>query len=472
MSLNNILGKNRTKKLEKSYTSLQNKGLGSYEDINKASEGLAYSGIAYKDLGKATEAILKFSKVAKMDLGSSLDVIASVSQYTNKSVADLTDIISNVQTKLKVNKLDEFSNSLKNVSYSAKQAKLSAEDMASVLGYFSTKMTTGEAENGLKEILNKVPAVIKELNITGVFKKDGSLDFIKFLTEVREKTKSLKDVSLERVFSKEGLWIIKETTKNSGSLQKAIDSVTKSYKGQLDLKYKDYADTYNNATLRLTEASKNFAAILGNNILPKITSFKNKLADIIFAFNDFIQKHKWAADAVVKLSEVLTALLAGLAVYRVLAFANSILGLATAFEFVRTAIVATSIAARFLTGAILTNPILAVIAGIATGAYLIISNWETLKSWFVSFFKWFENTAVFKFFKNGIEKVKDLFGKGSDIVVDNTTIQKAKENGNPSGNQKIVHNRQSYSVVVNSNTGNPKDIGEEVVHKLATGMVG
>lgn len=248
--------------------------------------------------------------------------------------------------------------------------------------------------------------------------------------------------------------------------------VTKSYKGQLDLKYKDYADTYNNATLLLTEASKNFAAILGNNILPKITSFKNKLADIIFAFNDFIQKHKWAADAVVKLSEVLTLLLAGLAVYRVVAFASSILGLATAFEFVRTAIIATSIAVRFLTGAMITNPIIAVITALATGAYLIIKNWETLKSWFVSFFKWFENTAVFKFFKNGIEKVKDLFGKGSDIVVDNTTIQKAKENGKPSGNQKIVHNRQSYSVVVNSNTGNPKDIGEEVVHKLATGMVG
>lgn len=141
-------------------------------------------------------------------------------------------------------------------------------------------------------------------------------------------------------------------------------------------------------------------------------------------------------------------------------------------KIIRGAIIATSIAGRILAGVMITNPIIAVITALATGAYLIIKNWETLKSWFVSFFKWFENTSVFKFFKNGIEKVKGLFGKGRDIVVDNSTIQTVKENINPAGNQKIVHNRQSYSVVVNSNTGNPKDIGEEVVHKLATGMVG
>ncbi len=474
IALSSILGKDSAKNVESGHINSQKQGLGTYEDIASTTQSLAVAGVDAKDLNKSTEAILKFSKVAKMELGASLEMLAPVAQYTNRSIEDLTDIIANAQTKFKINKLDDFSSSLKNIGYSGKQANLSAEDMVSTLGYFSTKMTTGEAEGGLKEILNRAPQVIKELNLKDVFKTDGSLDFVKFLTQIEQKTKSLSKDELEGVFSKEGLWIIKEAAKNSKDLSSAIDDVTKSYKGQLDVKYADHAGSYNTASIKLQQSLANLSAILGDILLPKFTDATNAAAKIVFAFNDFIQANEWAGKAILYVSGVLGILMGAFAVYRIVAFASYILGLSKVFTILRVAITAVSIGMRILTGVMMSNPILAIISAIAIGAYLIISNWETVKEWFASFFEWFENSAVFKFFKTGIDKIKGIFSGDNEIKVDSSSTESIKQNSPVLGgnNSSKIENKQQYNITVNSHSSNPSDVGGEVMRELEKSMVG
>jgi TP901 family phage tail tape measure protein len=56
----------------------------------------------------------------------------------------------------------------------------------------------------------------------------------------------------------------------------------------------------------------------------------------------------------------------------------------TVFKMMATAIKFVTIATRVLSIAMMTNPIIAIITGIAIGAFLIIKNWSKIKVWFVN----------------------------------------------------------------------------------------
>lgn len=225
--------------------------------------------------------------------------------------------------------------------------------------------------------------------------------------------------------------------------------------------------------MKLQQSLGNLSAILGNILLPKMIAVTNSVGKIIFSFNEFIQNNKWVGGVIVKLTTVLSILISGFASYRIIAFANSILGLSKVFTILRSAITAVSIGIRLLTAFMMANPIISTITAIAVGAYLIIANWETLKSWFASFFEWFENSAVYKFFKTGIDKIKSFFDGDSELKIDNSSLETVKQHTNqtPQGKQSI-ENRQQYNITVNSHSANPSDVGSEVMRELNKSMVG
>ncbi|WP_265017107.1 phage tail tape measure protein [Wolbachia endosymbiont (group B) of Endotricha flammealis] len=144
------------------------------------------------------------------------------------------------------------------------------------------------------------------------------------------------------------------------------------------------------------------------------------------------------------------------------------LSLATkAFPLLSSALPAVAAGVRFLTAAIVSNPIGALIAVIATGATLIITNWQKVKGFFSSIweyvksiikpigemFSWLGNTvgSIFgKVFENSPLKE---FEKRKSIVAEIHTPLKSSilSNGNPLLNNSIIkefskRNKNSFRV--------------------------
>ena len=47
---------------------------------------------------------------------------------------------------------------------------------------------------------------------------------------------------------------------------------------------------------------------------------------------------------------------------------------------------------KLLTAVLMVNPLGAAVAALALGAFLIVDNWETVKTWFSTFFSWMKNS--------------------------------------------------------------------------------
>jgi phage-related protein len=79
-------------------------------------------------------------------------------------------------------------------------------------------------------------------------------------------------------------------------------------------------------------------------------------------------------------------------------------GTAAVIRGIGTAIGALAVAFRALGAALLANPIVIIIAAIAAAAYLIITNWDTVKGWLAAFWNWLKSI-----FAAGLKFVTDIW---------------------------------------------------------------
>lgn len=156
-------------------------------------------------------------------------------------------------------------------------------------------------------------------------------------------------------------------------------------------------------------------------------------------------------------------------ILRAIAIVDFIFGFSKALVFARSAIMITVGAMNFLKLAMLSNPITAIMLGIATLATLIIMNWDSVKSWFVGFFDWLSNNGFFNLISKGIEMAKNLIGGDNNIAVSNKDTQKVREAsmiGGGNSTSANTSNNQVYNINVNGSQS-PVDTAKEMSREIS-----
>jgi hypothetical protein len=142
-------------------------------------------------------------------------------------------------------------------------------------------------------------------------------------------------------------------------------------------------------TTRITEFVSNFAAAMErvdwNAVVEGVAGFFNGLKTLV----DWVGGARNALIALVVFMNASSILAFVSMAGSVLKFGVSLAGLASgALPTVLAGLKMVATAVRVVGSAMISNPIGLLAMGLATAAYLIYDNWETLKGWFTSFFDW------------------------------------------------------------------------------------
>lgn len=185
------------------------------------------------------------------------------------------------------------------------------------------------------------------------------LDRLKALPE------HMQAATMSDLFGKESIKAIAPLLNNIESLAKNLSKVNDEtlYAGAVNKEYESQANTTANKLQLFKNRINALAVNIGNVMLPAVNSLLESIGPIVSTFADLTERFPVLTKLVIGGT---TALVAGRIAF---------LGVAWGMTFVKGAVLA-------LRAALLTNPITAIVAGVATAAYFIYENWEPISAWF------------------------------------------------------------------------------------------
>jgi len=370
----------------------------SANDAAQAQIVIAKSGANVDDIKAATPVTLNMSLANNRTMEESAELLMSTKNafgLANSEVAHLGDVISATLNKT-ATKFEDLGDAMPYVASVAKNAKVSAEQTAAMIGALANNGTTGSmAGTGIRAMLLRVQAptgeafrAIKEL---GVKTADGKGNMRPFFTILAEMQKAfvknkLGDTQqaeyLKTIFGEEAASAAVTLTKSAASGE--LDRLTKTFKGSDGSTAKlvnVQQDNLGGDFKELQSAKEAIGTDLYDGLDKTLRSLTQKSTRFLLTVDGWIQKNPVLAGGIAKAATAglifVGALGAiGLIAWPVIAGINMLIAgaglLGTVFSVVGGAIT-TALGAIML-------PVALVVAAVVAGALLIRKYWEPIKA--------------------------------------------------------------------------------------------
>ncbi|PNK65236.1 phage tail tape measure protein [Pantoea sp. FDAARGOS_194] len=437
----------------------------SANDAAQAQIVIAKSGASVDDIKAATPVTLNMSLANNRTMEESAELLMSTKNafgLANSEVAHLGDVISATLNRT-ATKFEDLSDAMPYVASVAKNAKVSAEQTAAMIGALANNGTTGSmAGTGIRAMLLRVQAptgeafkAIKELGVKTSDSKGNMRPFFTILKEMQqsfEKNKlgdSQQSEYLKTIFGEEAASAAVTLMKSAASGE--LDKLTKTFQGSDGSTEKLVKVQQDNLGGDFKEMQSAYEA-LGTDVFDQMDSSLRTLTqdttNFLLQIDNWVQKNPNLSGGIAKIAAAGTLIVGalgaiGLVAWPVITGVNMLVAgagfLGTAFSIAGGAI-ATALGAISL-------PIVAVGAAIVAGALLVRKYWEPIKAFIAGVAEGFSAAMgpigdafsplkpVFEWVGNKLKELWDWFGKLLEPVKSTQTeLASAGEMGKKFGN--------------------------------------
>ncbi|WP_353274319.1 phage tail tape measure protein [Wolbachia endosymbiont (group B) of Hofmannophila pseudospretella] len=368
-------------------------------------------GIKKEDLFMFTETVAKMSTAFDMSAEQAGDSIAKLSNVYGIDVSKM-EHVGNVINHLSDNtaaKARDMAETLAIVGGTAKQFGLDIEKTSSLANAFiSLGKTPEKAATAINALLSKLQtaeeqggdfkAALEQMGITAEeivqrISENGEEALLYFFQTLKKMDNQERSTILMKLFGQE---YQDDIALLAGSFNKYEDAIkllanTEKYKSSLQEEFKNRADTTANKLRLLRNAIAEVGMNLGSVMLPTLKSIAEFLQEKTRYIAEFAEKYPTLTTAImgtvaslISLKIVAVGLGYGFTLLgsTIFSLKANLLGVfsflsATVFPAVVTGL-------RAIT---LVNPIGLLVAGLVTGAALVIANWQKVKDFFSSLWK-------------------------------------------------------------------------------------
>lgn len=370
----------------------------SANDAAQAQIVIAKSGANVDDIKAATPVTLNMSLANNRTMEESAELLMSTKNafgLANSEVAHLGDVISATLNKT-ATKFDDLSDAMPYVASVAKNAKVSAEQTAAMIGALANNGTTGSmAGTGIRAMLLRVQGptgeAFKAIKELGVKTSDSKGNLRPFFTILKEMQKSFEKNKLgdtqqaeylKTIFGEEAASAAVTLMKNAASGE--LDRLTKTFQGSdgsTAALVKVQQDNLGGDFKELQSAQEAIGTDLYDRLDGTLRRLTQDSTKFLLVVDNWIQKNPALAAGIAKAATAglifVGALGAiGLVAWPVMAGVNALIAgagiLGTAFSAAGGAIV-TALGA-------ISWPVVAVVAAVSAGALLIRKYWEPLRA--------------------------------------------------------------------------------------------
>ncbi|WP_342754806.1 phage tail tape measure protein [Pantoea sp. MBD-2R] len=370
----------------------------SANDAAQAQTVIAQSGGSVDDIKAATPVTLNMSLANNRTMEESANLLMSTKNafgLANSEVAHLGDVISATLNKT-ATKFDDLSDAMPYVASVAKNAKVSVEQTAAMIGALANNGTTGSmAGTGIRAMLLRVQGptgeAFKAIKELGVQTADSKGNMRPFFTILKEMQASFKKNNLGDTQQAEYLKTIfgEEAASTAVTLMKSasggeLDRLTNTFKGSDGSTAKlvnVQQDNLGGDFKELQSAKEAIGTDLYDDLDKTLRSLTKETTKFLLNVDSWIQKNPELAGGLAKAATagliivgVLGAI--GLVAWPVIAGINLLIAgagmLGTVFSVVGGAIT-TALGA-------ITLPVVLVVAAIVAGALLIRKYWQPIKA--------------------------------------------------------------------------------------------
>ncbi len=371
-------------------------------------------GIKKEDLFKFTETVAKMSTAFDMSAEQAGDSIAKLSNVYGIDVSEM-EHVGNVINHLSDNtaaKAKDMVEALAIVGGTAKQFGLKFEQTSSLVNAFiSLGKQPAKAATAINALLSKLQtaegqgkefkAALEEMGITAEemvqrISESGEEALLHFFQTLKKMDNQERSTILMKLFGQE---YQDDIALLAGSFNKYEDAIkllanTEKYGSSLQKEFKNRADTTANKLRLLRNAIAEVGMNLGSVMLPTLKSIAEFLQEKTRYIAEFAEKYPTLTTAIMG---TVAALISLKIVAVGLGYGFTLLGstifslkanLFGVFSFLSaTVFPAVVTGLRAITLAIMSNPIGLLVAGLVTGAALVIANWQKVKDFFSSLWK-------------------------------------------------------------------------------------
>ncbi|MBI9112246.1 phage tail tape measure protein [Maridesulfovibrio ferrireducens] len=479
-------------------------GLVAYNEAFDIQYALNSAGMTAKMARAGSSVVAKVAKVTNGQAEGVGEVLATAYNNLGKKMMGtdeeklnrIGDLFTKTQVKFQLTNFDQLGESMKKAAASMNTYGMGIEQGLTMLGTLnSAGVVGGEAGTALNAVLRSLGKAQEEFGTDIVRDDNGQLDLISTLEQIQEATADMdtdeRSQILQKTFGDEGLKGVAPLLEKLKELRTVQKDVSEGSRGIVDKQ----AQKYLKSGMVKIEKIKNQLVMLGSTVgtvllpgviavtsvftglltpvawmaenFPGVTAVVGGAAFGFLALNLAIKGTKYigsmAADGISILKDTVTWLSDSqkLATVRTYAFAAS-------QKIVAVGTKVWTGAQWLLNAAMTANPIGLVVAGVAAlagGAYLLINNWSAVKDFFsglwdgiVSGAKWVWNAITTLFENSPFGLVIDAFKSvsswfGSDEPApSNKTVVKSSAPVARMGGEIFVDDTKSTSSVQSSAT--------------------
>ncbi|WP_353285231.1 phage tail tape measure protein [Wolbachia endosymbiont (group A) of Beris morrisii] len=439
-------------------------------------------GIKKEDLFKFTETVAKMSTAFDMSAEQAGDSIAKLSNVYRIDVSEM-EHVGNVINHLSDNtaaKAKDMVEALAIVGGTAKQFGLKFEQTSSLVNAFiSLGKQPAKAATAINALLSRLQtaegqgkafkAALEEIGITAEemvqrISENGEEALLYFFQTLKKMDNQERSQTLMKLFGQE---FQDDIALLAGSFNKYEDAIklltnTEKYRSSLQEEFKNRADTTASKLRLLRNAIAEVGMNLGSVMLPTLKSIAELLQEKTRYIAEFAEKYPTLTTAIMGTVAALISLkivAVGLG-YGFTLLGSTIFGLKAnllgVFSFLSaTVFPAVVTGLRAITLAVMSNPIGLLIAGLVTGAALVITNWQKVKDFFSSFWKSIIKPIEEAFSWMG-NTINSIFGK----ISENSPL---KEFEKRKTEIKAVHTPLKSNIL---NSGNPL-LGNSIIKEFS-----
>lgn len=343
----------------------------------------------------------------------------------------------------------QMSAALSNLGANATSAGVSFAEQLSIIGQLQKTMSGSEAATKYRAFLNSAYGAGDKLGLTFTDANDQLLSMPNILAQLKDKygetIDAIESDELKKAFgTDEAVSLIKQLYPETDTLTKNINEMNLSLQ-EGTKKTREMANAANEGKeAELYEQRINsLTTAIGNGFAPVMFTMMSVLGNTAVVLSEFMNEHETLTQIIVGTIGAAGGLLTVIGSLGVIAGGASFVMplLSGGIGLVSTSFGIATAATRGFTAALISNPVIAIAAGIGLAAYLIYDNWSGIGEFFSDLWTGIKEEAapVLAFLESGINTVSQLFSFGDDKQVAVTT------NGNQ-GAMKVQQEAMSTTV--------------------------
>lgn len=388
-------------KARESAIAFARKGLTSETDILGIQYALSSAGF---DAAAAREGSSIVAKVATVTKGAPEqvgEVVATVFNNlgdslegnTQQRLARIGDLLTKTQFKFQIRDFGQLGESLKYATPTLSQFNMDLAQGVTIIGALNSAGLQGsQAGTSFAATMRNMSKASEEFGFELVRNEKGQLDFIATMENLSDSIGGFADMDqqtiddMQKVFGEEGIRGVTLLGKQLHTLRAAQDDVAKGSKGLVDSAYSEFVTS---APGQLKIFSNNIRLVgmtLAGSLLPAINQVLGPMIGFAQVVGKAIQDNPALATTIMGVVGGLFALKAATVIgkFGFTLFSDGAMLLGGVLRGLKGGVGLLITVFRVLGTALMANPIGLVVGAIALAAGLIITNWDKVKSFFLT----------------------------------------------------------------------------------------